>query len=69
VAPMALGDPMPEDWRATHGPPLQVRPEAGDLILFNARKPHAIRRFSSGDRISVQSFIGHGQDRPLLLWN
>jgi hypothetical protein len=46
-----------------------VTPRRGDLILFSARKPHAIRHFPLGRRISMQCFIGYFPGRALVLWN
>jgi hypothetical protein len=69
VPPFEPTGELPDEWRLVGGEPVAVKPEVGDLILFNARKPHAIRRFSGCDRISVQTFIGYRQDGPLLLWN
>ncbi len=51
---------------------VQAHPEAGDLILFNTRHPHATTLFegSSTDRISMQTFVGYrGAGESLLLWN
>jgi hypothetical protein len=69
VPPFSPGGVLPDNWRPIAGEPLTVRPERGDLILFNSRKPHAIRRFADGDRVSIQTFIGYRDNRPLLLWN
>ena len=73
VPPIPFGTPTPpehgEDWRATLPEPIRVRPEIGDLVLFNAGCPHAIRRFSAGVRISVQCFLGVRDGHRLDLWD
>jgi hypothetical protein len=69
VRPLEPGDQLRPDWRNQADLPLAIKPEVGDMILFNARRPHAIRAFESGDRISLQCFIGHRASGPLLLWN
>ncbi|WP_186645805.1 2OG-Fe(II) oxygenase [Fluviispira vulneris] len=57
------------DWRGILPTSLIVRPEQGDLIMFNTRKPHAIRSFSANYRVTLQSFIGILPDKHLMLWN
>ncbi|WP_224364962.1 2OG-Fe(II) oxygenase [Hyalangium versicolor] len=54
----------------TLGPPDHViRPEPGDLVLLDSGRPHAVRGFSRGDRISIQSFVQvHGPSQPLTLY-
>jgi hypothetical protein len=53
--------------------PLLIKPEAGDLILINTRRPHATRIFpeGSGPRISVATFVGMGSKsgEKLLCWS
>lgn len=56
------------DWRAELPPSILVKPEKGDLLLFNTRRPHAIRSFASGIRVAVQCFIGLNQDQSLSMW-
>jgi len=56
-------------WRQTAPQPIQYKPEAADLVLFNSRRPHAVRAFSGQRRISMQCFIGHIANSPLVLWN
>ncbi|HVE70653.1 MAG TPA: 2OG-Fe(II) oxygenase [Thermoanaerobaculia bacterium] len=50
-------------------PTLVVRPAVGDLVIFNARRLHAIHRFDTGVRTTLQGFIGYAGDGPLLLWD
>ncbi|WP_036774192.1 2OG-Fe(II) oxygenase [Photorhabdus australis] len=57
------------DWRGTLPQSILIKPEQGDLIIINTRKPHAIRSFPDGCRISLQSFIGLSLNKHLMLWN
>src|SRR6266481_2478639 len=45
VAPVPPGGVLPADWRAMSGEPVRVMPMQGDLVIFNSRMPHAVRRF------------------------
>jgi hypothetical protein len=70
LPPHEIHETAPDfDWRAALPPSLLIRPRVGDLILINTRKPHAIRSFQSGDRISLQTFIGLHTDGRLSLFN
>lgn len=72
VAPLAPGFTPPlsgAEWRTALPNYLSVRPELGSLIIFNSRRPHAIRKFASGFRASLQCFIGYRRKHPLLMWN
>ncbi|TDB62552.1 2OG-Fe(II) oxygenase [Photorhabdus khanii] len=64
-----IEDNAENDWRGTLPPSILIKPEQGDLIIINTRKPHAIRSFSDGCRISLQSFIGLSLNKHLMLWN
>jgi hypothetical protein len=47
-----------------------VRPNVGELVLFNARNMHAVSRTSgAGDRLSVGSFVGETDDGSLIIWS
>ncbi len=46
----------------------RIKPERGDLIIINTRRPHAIRIFTKGKRISLNTFIGYKENNPLFLW-
>jgi hypothetical protein len=69
VPPMTPLAKEPSKWRASLPDPVAVKPAAGDLILFNCRRPHAIRAFAGPDRVTVQMFIGYKRSEPLMLWN
>jgi hypothetical protein len=73
VPPVFFGMETPpdrgENWRNELPEPVMVRPNVGDLILFNSSRPHAIRRFAQGRRISVQCFIGFRHSTRLDVWN
>lgn len=63
----------PLDWRAELPEPHIITPKTGELIIFNCRKPHAIRSFEGtpdiAERVTVQMFIGYQNGKPLQLWN
>lgn len=47
-----------------------VKPETGDLILFNARKLHAVLPGAGVDRITISGFLGYRGDKaPLTVWS
>ncbi len=48
-----------------------VCPEVGDLVVFNTRRPHRVRRFHSGNRIVQTAFVGYSPDgdRQLVFWS
>ena len=49
--------------------PVKIKPAAGDLIIVNTRRPHAIRGFQSDEgRMSIQTFIGFNPGEPLQFW-
>lgn len=51
-------------------PDFTVKPENGDLILFNARKLHAVLPGEGVDRLTLSSFIGYrGNDHGLTVWS
>lgn len=57
------------DWRGRLNDSTYIKPESGDLIIFNSRVPHAVSQFSNGPRVSIQSFIGLSPNRELQLWS
>jgi hypothetical protein len=64
------GVPVPASRRPTADADIMLKPDVGDLVIFNAWHLHAIRRFSDGVRASLQGFIGYvAADEPLLLWD
>ena len=59
IEPSALGEPT-----------LEVCPKAGDLILFNSRRMHAVTPGSGSIRLSLSCFIGYrGSAMPLTFWS
>ena len=51
-------------------PDFTVKPENGDLILFNARKLHAVLPGEDKDRLTLSAFFGYrGIDNPLTVWS
>lgn len=56
--------------KAIDGADLTVMPETGDLILFNAKKFHAVRPSFGEKRISISCFVGFkGIHKPLTVWS
>jgi hypothetical protein len=56
------------DWRAELPVSITLKPEQGDLLLFNTRRPHAITKFIGKTRIAAQCFIGLNLDNSLSMW-
>ena len=51
-------------------PDIVVKPRIGDLIIFNARKLHAVASGSGSDRLTVSSFLGYrGHGQALTFWS
>jgi hypothetical protein len=48
--------------------PRVVKIQPGDLVIINAGRPHAVRGFAEGTRITLQSFIEHVRGEPLRLF-
>lgn len=49
---------------------VRIKPEAGDLIMFDARKIHAVNRNNGGNRVAVSAFIGYrGPMLPLTIYS
>ena len=58
------------DIRSRLPAPFLVKPEIGDLLLFDTRRPHAVRPFPKGRRCSIQAFVGvEASSRRLLVWS
>jgi hypothetical protein len=54
--------------RERYPQPLKVKPKAGDLILFDAGRPHAVGGFAEGHRMVLQIFVVYrGPNKPLSL--
>jgi 2OG-Fe(II) oxygenase superfamily len=69
VPPLEPLGEAPLNWRSKLPVPTKLSPHMGDLIIFNCRKPHAVRAFEGEPRISAQMFIGYQEGRALQLWN
>ncbi len=51
-------------------PDFTVKPKNGDLILFNARKIHAVLPGEGCDRLTISGFLGYrGVDQRLTVWS
>jgi hypothetical protein len=46
-----------------------VKPSVGDLIIVNTRRPHAVKGFSDGKRVSMSSFMMYDPGSPLRLYS
>ena len=51
--------------------PLVIRPEAGDLVILDTSRPHAVAGFSAGHRVSIQAFFRFGRkgSRHITMWS
>lgn len=51
-------------------PDITIKPKVGELILFNARKLHAVKAGEGSDRLTVSCFLGYrGEGHPLTIWS
>jgi hypothetical protein len=51
-------------------PDFALKPKNGDLILFNARKMHAVLAGAGCDRLTISAFVGYrGDDERLAVWS
>ncbi len=51
-------------------PIITIKPEAGELVLFNPTRYHAVTAGEGSKRVSVSCFIGYrGEYNPLTLWS
>jgi 2OG-Fe(II) oxygenase superfamily len=51
-------------------PDFSIKPNNGDLILFNARKLHAVLPGSGTDRLTLSAFLGYrGDANSLTVWS
>lgn len=51
-------------------PTLRLKPNEGDLIVFNCRNLHAISQSTDKDRIACSCFIGYtNNEQPLVFWS
>lgn len=51
-------------------PDFVVKPKNGDLIVFNARKLHAVLPGEGTDRLTLSAFFGYrGKERNLTVWS
>lgn len=57
------------DWRDAQLKSWLIKPFEGELILINTRRPHAVRNFQHGSRVSVASFIGFDSGQALKLYS
>lgn len=47
--------------------PLIIKPKPGDLVILDTSRPHAVRGFKKGCRISIQAFITtESLEKPVL---
>lgn len=64
------GDNYGMDIEPLGEPDIVVKPQMGDLILFNARKLHAVAPGAGSDRLTLSCFLGfRGDSLPLTFWS
>ena len=56
-------------FRESHLESELVKPEVGDLIMINTRRPHAVMAFSEGPRVTYASFVMYDPERPLRFYS
>jgi hypothetical protein len=67
LVPLSLGeDGQISDARLPA--PIRVRPEPGDVVILNSRKPHAVLGFSSGVRATHSCFLDIEPEAPIRMW-
>jgi hypothetical protein len=50
--------------------PVTLKPEVGELIIFNSNLVHAVEPGRGGDRVTASCFIGYRADNsPLIFWS
>lgn len=50
-------------------PKLELKPNLGDLILFNSMRIHSVKKIKTGVRMTWGCLIGYsGTDDPLIIW-
>ena len=51
-------------------PKLLIRPDVGDLVIFNSHLIHSVAAGENGHRVTMSSFIGYrGKQKPLTYWS
>lgn len=58
-----------KDLRDEGIPSFLIKPNKGELIIINTRRPHGVRGFPEGTRVSVQCFFGMRPDKSIVMWN
>ncbi len=55
---------------ALAGEPTVIRPQVGELIMFNSRRVHAVCASIDESRVAASCFVGHrGAGQSLCLWS
>ncbi len=49
--------------------PVTIKPKVGDLVILNTGRPHAVRGFVRGSRVTMQVFVRHRSGRPLQIFS
>ncbi|WP_438009583.1 hypothetical protein WME89_13430 [Sorangium sp. So ce321] len=49
-------------------PPIRLSIEAGDLVMLNTGRPHAVTTMQGGPRVSIQAFLKYKRQSPVLMW-
>jgi hypothetical protein len=49
--------------------PIEIKVKPGDLVIINTGRPHAVRGFSKGIRVTMQTFVTQKTGCPLQLYS
>ncbi|NBD31407.1 MAG: hypothetical protein GVY17_00140 [Cyanobacteria bacterium] len=63
------GDSYALDATKLSAPAISIKPEAGDLILFESTRVHAVRPGKCCSRITMSTFIGYNKNQPLQFFS
>jgi Rps23 Pro-64 3,4-dihydroxylase Tpa1-like proline 4-hydroxylase len=67
---LQLSDDYCLDRARIGAPTVTIKPQKGDLILFDARRIHAVSRVEKGVRVAVSAFLGYrGPTQPLTVYS
>jgi hypothetical protein len=63
------GDSYGLDHRKLGAPTISIKPEVGNLILFESTRVHAVRPGEGCSRITMSTFIGYNKNQPLQFFS